>query len=383
MVAEPFTALAIFAGSWLAKKLARDYAQKKKSSNMAVFQAASMERDAVLETCVAHQKQASESVGRIGIQRIESMRRVLPQTVQAAHLCGKRGYDDTAFKGDGWFSGRSPGSLLGLAASLIAVDLVLPEDSPHSSAEVLLSSLAAQGAYSAFETLPHHDGIDAASFAVSPDDLNEALLQHVGTVDDAVGKVDDFFTHTGIAKDAASFATTVNIDEVHKLSMGAQGLASEAANVLGHGVTGAVAEVSGAMDVLGDFIGDFAGPVGWALAGWGIGGLLHSSKKIANAREEVRAHATDLGERTERAKRIVARGDEIEKITPEASYQAFKHAWIMKQVTSKRFRSKDGRERDAKRAQTFSKAARNYWQIMNAPVLAKGGEAADTALLAA
>ncbi|HVY91011.1 MAG TPA: hypothetical protein VG942_19235 [Hyphomonadaceae bacterium] len=364
----------------MAKKLARDYAQKKKSSHMAVFQAASMERDAVLEVCVEHQKRASESVGRIGISRIESMRRVLPQTVHAAKACAEKGYDDTAFKGEGWFSGRSPKSLFGLAASLIAVDLVLPEDSPHSSAEVLLSSLAAQGAYSAFETLPHHEGIDPSAFAITPHDLNEALLHHVGAVDEALGKVDDLYTHAGIARDSASLAGAMGVEQVHQISDTATQLATHAADMAGHGVVGAVTEVTGALDVLGDFIGQFASPVGWALAGWGIGGLLHQSKKIATKREEVNAHTTELGERTERAKRIIARGEEIEAITPEASYQAFKHAWIMKQVTSKRFRDKAGKERDVKRAKTFAKVARDYWQIMNAPVLAKGGDAADTPL---
>ena len=67
------------------------------------------------------------------------------------------------------------------------------------------------------------------------------------------------------------------------------------------------------------------------------------------------------------------RGEEIEKITPEISYQAFKHAWIMKQVAKKRFRSKGWRERDAKRAEKLANAARYYWHVMNTPVLAKGG----------
>jgi hypothetical protein len=382
-MAEPFSALAIFAGSWLAKKLARDYAAKRKNQNLAVFQAASIERDAVLETCVQHQQQASESIGRIGIQRIESMRRVLPQTARAARLCAAAGYDDTAFKGEGWFGGRSHGSLLALSASLIAVDLVLPEDSPHTSAEMLLSSLAAQGAYTAFETLPHHDGVDAAALAITPDDLNEAVLAHVGAVDDTIGKVDDFFTHQGIVKDAASFAGTVEIDQIHKLTVGADTLAQEAAGLVGHGVTGAVAEVSSAMDMLGDFIGDFAGPVGWALAGWGVGGMLHASKKIADRKDEMKLHTVELGERIERAKRIVARGEEIEKVSPEVSYQAFKQAWIMKQVTSKRFRDKEGRERDIKRAAKLAKAVKDYWQVMNTPVLAKGGEASDAPLKAA
>ena len=50
---EPVSALAIFAGSWLAKKLARDYANNRKNENLAVFNAASMERDAVQEKCMA------------------------------------------------------------------------------------------------------------------------------------------------------------------------------------------------------------------------------------------------------------------------------------------------------------------------------------------
>jgi hypothetical protein len=122
--------------------------------------------------------------------------------------------------------------------------------------------------------------------------------------------------------------------------------------------------------------------VGWALAGWSIGGILHGNKKIAAKREEVRLQTKELGERTERAKRIVARGEEIEKITPEISYQAFKYAWIMKQVAGKRFRSKGWRERDAKRAGMLAQAVRSYWHLMNAPLLAKGGDASDTPLTA-
>jgi len=110
---------------------------------------------------------------------------------------------------------------------------------------------------------------------------------------------------------------------------------------------------------------------------------MHGNKKLATQRQEVRVQMEELAKRTERAKRIVARGEEIEKITPEASYQAFKHAWIMKQVAKKRFfRGKGWRERDAKRAELLANAARRYWHLMNAPVLAKGGDAADTPLAA-
>jgi hypothetical protein len=354
----------------------------RKSAHVAVFQAATMERDAAHEKCTELQQQASASMGRIGIQRIESMRRVLPQAARAARLCGERGLDKSAFTREGWFGGRSHRSLLGLSASLIAVDLVLPDDSPVTSAETLLSTLAAQGAYKAFEALPHHEASDAASMAITPDDLNETMLQGVDAWEGGVGKVDDFFGHQDAAKDATELVRSLDVDGIKDLSSGADGLISNAAGFVGNDVSGAMAEVGGAMDVLGDFISDFTGPVGWALAGWSIGGILHGNKKIAAKREEVRLQTKELGERTERAKRIVARGEEIEKITPEISYQAFKYAWIMKQVAGKRFRSKGWRERDAKRAGMLAQAVRSYWHLMNAPLLAKGGDASDTPLTA-
>lgn len=379
---EPVSALAIFAGSWLAKKLARDYANQRKTEHQAVFNAASLERDVVQEKCMAVQAKAGASIGRIGIQRIESMRRVLPHTAKAAKLCADRGLDDTAFKGEGWFGGRSHKSLLTLSASLIAVDLVLPEGAPITSAETLLSSLAAQGAYKAFESLPHHEDAHIAT-GFSSDDVHSGLLQGVDAAEGGVGKVDDFFGHQDVAKDAAELAKSLDVDEINSLTSGADGLISNAAGLVGNNVSGAVAEVGGAMDVLGDFIGDFTGPVGWALAGWSIGGIMHGNKKLATQRQEVRVQMEELAKRTERAKRIVARGEEIEKITPEISYQAFKHAWIMKQVAKKRFfRGKGWRERDAKRAELLANAARRYWHLMNAPVLAKGGDAADTPLAA-
>lgn len=378
---EPVTALAIFAGSWLAKKLARDYANQRKSEHVAVFQAASLERDVVQEKCTALQSQAGASMGRIGIQRIESMRRVLPHTATAAKLCAERGFDDTAFKGEGWFGGRSHKSLLGLSASLIAVDLVLPEGAPITSAETLLSTLAAQGAYKAFESLPHHQDAHLAIGGLSPEDMHGTVLQGVDAADAGIGKVDDFFGHQDVAKDATELVRSIDVDEIHSLTNSADGVIQNAAGLVGNDVSGAVAEIGGAMDVLGDFIGDFTGPVGWALAGWSIGGIFDGNKKLRIKREEVKVETKELAERTERAKRIIVRGEEIEKITPEASYQAFKHAWIMKQVAKKRlFRAKGWRERDAKRAEMLSNAARHYWQVMNAPVLAKGGEASDSPL---
>ncbi len=378
---EPVSALAIFAGSWLAKKLARDYANNRKNENLAVFNAASMERDAVQEKCMALQAQAGASIGRIGIQRIESMRRVLPDTAMAAKLCAERGLDDTAFRGEGWFGGRSHKSLLALSASLIAVDLVLPEGAPVTSAETLLSSLAAQGAYKAFENLPQHEDAHLVT-SFSPDDVHGAVQQGVDALEGGVGKVDDFFGNQNAAKDATELVKSLDVDEINSLTSGADGLVSNAAGFLGNDVTGAVSEIGGAMDTLGDFIGDFTGPVGWALAGWSIGGILHGSKKLAEKRLEVRVQTEELARRAERATRIVARGEEIEKVTPEISYQAFKHAWIMKQVAKKRFRAKGWRERDAKRAEQLQNAARRYWQLMSAPVLAKGGDAADTPLAA-
>jgi len=129
------------------------------------------------------------------------------------------------------------------------------------------------------------------------------------------------------------------------------------------------------MDVLGDFIGDFVGPAGWALAGWTLGGTLKASKKIKGMREEVRVNTEQLKERTERAKRIVARGEQLEKLNAEASYQAFKHAWIMKQVSKKRFRSNGWRERDARRAASLEASVRSFWLVMHAPLLGEGGDA--------
>lgn len=379
---EPVSALAIFAGSWLAKKLARDYATRSKNEQQAVLGAATLERDAAQEACLALQQQASASMGRVGIQRIESMRRVLPQAARAARVCADRGLDATAFSKDGWFGGRSHRSLLGLSASLIAVDLVLPEDAPVTSAETLLSTLAAQGAYKAFESLPHHEGADVASMAMTPADLNSSLLQGVDAAEGGIGKVDDFFGHQDVAKDATELVRSLDVDGIKDLTAGADGLVSNAAGIVGNDVSGVVAEVGGAMDALGDFIADFTGPVGWALAGWSIGGILHGSKKLAGKRQEIRLQTGELGKRTERAKRIAARGEQIEKLAPEVSYKAYKHAWIMRQVATRRFRSKGWRERDARRAEMLAKAARSYWQLMNAPLLAKGGDAADTPLTA-
>ena len=299
----------------------------------------------------------------------------------AAKLCAERGLDDTAFRGEGWFGGRSHKSLLALSASLIAVDLVLPEGAPVTSAETLLSSLAAQGAYKAFENLPQHEDAHLVT-SFSPDDVHGAVQQGVDALEGGVGKVDDFFGNQNAAKDATELVKSLDVDEINSLTSGADGLVSNAAGFLGNDVTGAVSEIGGAMDTLGDFIGDFTGPVGWALAGWSIGGILHGSKKLAEKRLEVRVQTEELARRAERATRIVARGEEIEKVTPEISYQAFKHAWIMKQVAKKRFRAKGWRERDAKRAEQLQNAARRYWQLMSAPVLAKGGDAADTPLAA-
>lgn len=380
-MAEPVTALVIFAGSWLAKKVVRDYAVDRRSGQAVIVQAATMERDAVQEKCTELQGQAGASIGRIGIQRIESMRRVLPHTARAAKICADRKLDDTAFKGEGWFGGRSHQSLLGLSASLIAVDLVLPEGSPVTSAETLLSALAAQGAYKAFETLPHHEDAHIAMAGLSPEDLQGGILKGVDSVEGGIGKVDDFFGHQEVAKDATELVRTLEVEQINGLTNSADGMVSNAAGIVGKDVSGAVAEIGGAMDKLGDFIGDFTGPVGWALAGWSVGGILHGSKKLADKRQAIKLETQELAKRTERAKRIVARGAEIETITPDASYQAFKYAWIMKQVAKKRFRSKGWRERDAKRAQKLSEAARRYWHVMNAPMLAEGGDAADAPLV--
>jgi hypothetical protein len=379
---EPVSALAIFAGSWLAKKLARDYANRSKKEQQAVLGAATVERDAAQQACLALQQQAGASMGRVGIQRIESMRRVLPQAARAARVCADRGLDPNAFSKDGWFGGRSHRSLLALSASLIAVDLVLPEDAPVTSAETLLSTLAAQGAYKAFESLPHHEGADVGAMAMTPADLNSSLLQGVDAAEGGIGKVDDFFGNQDAAKDATELVRSLDVEEIRNLSSGADGLVSNAAGIVGNDVSSVVAEVGGAMDALGDFIADFTGPVGWALAGWSIGGIFHGNKKLAGKRQEVRLQTEELGKRTERAKRIVARGEQIEKLAPEISYKAYKHAWIMRQVATRRFRSKGWRERDARRTELLAKAARNYWQLMNAPLLAKGGDAADTPLTA-
>jgi hypothetical protein len=136
------------------------------------------------------------------------------------------------------------------------------------------------------------------------------------------------------------------------------------------------------MNTLGDFIGDFVGPAGWALAGWTLGGTLKASKKIAGMREEVRVNTVQMQERTERAERIVARSEELEKLNGEATYNAFKHSWVMKQVGAKRARSRAAgwRERDAQRAALLEKSSRHFWQVMHAPLLAEGGDAASTPL---
>jgi hypothetical protein len=378
-VVEPVTGLLIFAGSWLAKKLAKDWAEERKDAHFSGFQAASVENTAARETCTELQEQARGSMGRIGIQRIESMRRVLPHAANAARLAEAKGHASAVFnKEKGWFGGYSQRSLLGLSSSLIALDLVLPDDAPVTAAETLLSTLAAQGAYKAFETLPHHEGLDG--LALNPAELNDSLMAGVGMVEDNVGKVDDFFSSGDVAHDAAAVADSLDVDAINQLSDGASQMVASAAGAVGDGVTGAMAEVGGAMDVLGDFIGDFVGPAGWALAGWTLGGTLMKGKKLKGMREEVRVNTEQLKERTERAKRIVARGEQIEKLNAEASYKAFKHAWIMKQVGKKRFRSKGWRERDAKRAALLESSARNFWQVMHAPLLGEGGDAAGTPL---
>lgn len=373
---EPVSALTIFAGSWLAKKLARDYVTRKKAEQLSGFQAASLENNKAREACTELQEEARASMGRIGVKRIEAMRRVLPHAATAARIAEAKGLAASVFnKKDGWFGGRSQGSLLGLSASLIAIDLIMPEDAPATAAETLLSTLAAQGAYKAFETLPHHEGLSAATLAVNPADLNESLMSSVGAVEDSVGKVDDFFSSGDVARDAADVANSLNVDAIDKLSDGANQMVSTAASTVGDGVTGAMAEVGGAMDVLGDFIGDFVGPAGWALAGWTLGGTLGAAKKIKGMREEVRVNTEQLKERTERAKRIVSRGEALEKLNADASYRAFKHAWIMKQIGKKRFRSSGWRERDAKRAQLLEASARHFWLVMHAPLLGEGGDA--------
>ncbi len=377
---EPVTGLVIFAGSWLAKKLAKDWANEKKNEQLDGLKVASFERDEALQGCTAVQEKARASMGRIGIQRIESMRRVLPHAAGAARLCEDKGYIRSAFAADGWFGGKSHKSLLGLSASLIAVDLALPEDAPVTAAETILSTLAAQGAYKAFETLPHHEGVDTASMMASPDDLNDSVLASVEAAETHVGRVDDFFGSQDVAKDAAAVANSLDVDAINQIYDGAGNLVTNAAGAVGDGVTGAMAEVGGAMDMLGDFVGDFVGPAGWALAGWTLGGTLNASKKIKVKREEARVHIGQLRDRTEKAKRIMARGEQLEGLNAEASYKAFKHAWVMKQVGKRRFRGKAGRERDARRAAMLEKSTRTYWEIMHAPLLAKGGDAASTPL---
>jgi hypothetical protein len=380
---EPVTGLAIFAGSWLAKKLAKDWANAKKDEQLSSFNAASFENNIARDKCMALQEQARAGMGRIGIQRIEAMRRVLPEAAHAAHIAEEKGFVSSVFQKDGWFGGRSQKSLLGLSASLLAVDLVLPEDAPVTAAETLLSTLAAQGAFKAFETLPHHESASAMASAVNPDDLNNAVTASIEAIDAGVGKVDDFLSSHDAAKDAAVLAGSLHVGAIDQLSAGASHLASDAAGAVGHGVVGAAAEVGGAMNTLGDFIGDFVGPAGWALAGWTLGGALKASKKIAGMREEVRVNTVQMQERTERATRIVARSEELEKLNAEATYNAFKHAWVMKQVGGKKrvkSRGAGWRERDAQRAALLEKSSRHFWQVMHAPLLAEGGDAASTPL---
>jgi hypothetical protein len=369
---EPVTGLAIFAGTWLAKKLAKDWANSKKAEQTSGYHAAVFDHGHALEDCTGHQEKARASLGRLGVHRIESMRRVLPHAAGAARLCEEKGLAEAPFKKDGWFGGKSHKSLLGLSASLIAVDLALPEDAPVTAAETLLSTLAAQGAYSAFETLPHHEGADVADMMVSPDQFNDRVMAGVDLLDGHVGRVDDIIGSQDVAKDAAALAQQLDVDIV-----------GNAAGMAGEQVTGVMAEVGGAMDALGGFIGDFVGPAGWALAGWSLGGTLHASKKIKGQREEVRLQIGQLKERAERAKRIFARGEQLEVLNKEVSYKTFKHSWIMKEVSKKRFRGKAGRERDAKRAAMLEKSARSFWEVMHAPLLGKDGDAADTPLPAA
>jgi hypothetical protein len=377
---EPVTGLAIFAGSWLAKKLAKDWADKKKSHHSTSYQAAVFEHGGALEKCTEHQEKARGSLGRIGIQRIEAMRRILPQATVAAGVAHKKKLAPMPFGKEGWFDGRSQKTLFGLASSMIAVDLVLPEDSPVTAAETILSTLAAQGAYTAFETMPHHDGADASSMMLSPEAFNSTVNAGVSVVENQVGRVDDFFSNQDAAKDAAEFAQSLDVESINSISSQADSLLSTASGAIGDGVNGVVAEVGGAMNVLGDFVGDFVGPAGWALAGFTFTGTLRESKKLVEQRGEIRVQTGELNERTERAKRIFARGEEIEDINSRASYNAFKHSWIMRQVTQKRFRSKSGRERDLKRAVLLEKSTRNFWQAMHAPLLGEGGDAAKTPL---
>ena len=73
---EPVTGLAIFAGSWLAKKLAKDWANAKKDEQLSAFNAASFENNIARDKCMALQEQARAGMGRVGIQRIEAKRRV-------------------------------------------------------------------------------------------------------------------------------------------------------------------------------------------------------------------------------------------------------------------------------------------------------------------
>jgi hypothetical protein len=377
---EPVTGLAIFAGTWLAKKLAKDWANAKKEEQETGFTAASLDHEHAMTACTEVQTRARASMGRVGIHRIEAMRRVLPHAAGAARLCEEKGLVKEPFADKGWFGGRSHKSLLGLSASLIAVDLALPEDDPTTAAEMLLSTLAAQGAYKSFEALPHHEGADVSDMMVSPDQFNDSVMKGVELVDGHVGKVDDLLESHDAAKDAAALAQHLDVDAINRVSDGAGHIAANVAGIAGEHVTGVVAEVGGAMDALGGFVGDLVGPAGWALAGWSLGGTLHATRKIKGKREEVRVQIGQLRERAERAKRIVARGEQLESLNQEVSYKTFKYAWIMKQVGKKRFRGKDGKQRDAKRAALLETSARNFWQVMHAPLLGKDGDAADTAL---
>jgi len=375
-VVEPVTGLAIFAGSWLAKKLARDWADGRKKEQVSGLNAATLDNQHALEICTELQEKARGSLGRIGVQRIEAMRRVLPSATVAAKICEERKLADKVFAKDGWFGGRTEKSLLGLSASLIAIDLALPEDAPITATETLLSTLAAQGAYKAFETLPHHDVVDAAAMTLSPGDFDSSVMAGVGLVDEGVNKVDDVLSTHSAANDAASLAQSLDVDAIDKISTGANNVMAAA----GDGVGGAMAEVGGAMNMLGDFIGDFVGPAGWALSGWTLGGTLRTTKKMGDKRLEVRANTVQLKEKTEKAKRVVTRGEQLEILNSEATYQAFKHAWIMKQIGKRRRRAQGWKERDARRAKMLESSARNFWVIMHAPLLGEHGDAAQDPL---
>jgi hypothetical protein len=381
-VVEPVTGLAIFAGSWLAKNLARDWADGRKKEQASGLNAAALDNEHALAACTELQERARDSLGRIGVQRIEAMRRVLPSAAGAARIAEERKLiDASAFKKEGgWFGGRTEKSLLGLSASLIAIDLALPEDAPITATETLLSTLAAQGAYKAFETLPHHDVIDAASMTLAPGDFDSSVMAGVGLIDEGVNKVDDVLSTHSAANDAASLAQSLDVDAIDKISSQADMLMSNAAGAVGDGVTGAMAEVGGAMNVLGDFIGDFVGPAGWALSGWTLGGTLRTAKKMGDKRLEVRANTVQLKEKTEKAKRVVARGEQLEVLNAEAAYQAFKHAWIMKQIGKRKRRTQGWKDRDATRAKMLENSSRNFWLVMHAPLLGEHGDAAPDAL---